>query len=279
MENYSVLMSVYQKENPEYLKAAIDSMINQTVKPSEIVIVEDGPLTDELYSVLKGYQSEYGELIKRVPLAENHGLGYALNEGIKECGNELIARMDTDDISLPERCEKQLKEFEADGTLCAVSAYIDEFEGSPENVTSTRTVPLTREEMYKYGKRRSPFNHPVVMYKKGAVLSVGGYPDLKRCQDFMLFGKMMFSGMNCKNIGESLLLFRIPENAEAKSKRKKSAKSAVGVVKEFHKWGYSSLWDYMVVKTVYFLVGLIPIKLRKKFFKRFLRKRKKNKVL
>lgn len=274
MESYSVLMSVYSKENPEYFKVAINSMINQTVKPFEIVIVEDGELTEELYAVLDYYKANYGELIKRVKLEKNSGLGIALNEGLKACSCELVARMDTDDISLPTRCEKQLKEFEKDETLCAISAYIDEFEGSPENIICTRDVPITREEMYKYCKRRSPFNHPVVMYKKSAVLSAGGYPDRRRCQDFQLFGKMMFMGMNCKNIGESLLLFRLPENADARYKRAKSAKSAVGVVKEFHRWGYSSLWDYIVVKTVYSLVGLIPIKLRKKFFKKFLRKKK-----
>lgn len=272
MEKYSVLAAVYYKENPEYLKTAIDSVINQTVKPSEIVIVEDGGLTQGLYEVLDEYEGKY-DFIKRVRLKNNCGLGVALNEGLKACTYDLVARMDTDDVSLPTRCEKQLKEFENDQTLCAVSAYIDEFEGSPENITSTRYVPLTLEEMYEYGKRRSPFNHPVVMYKKSAVLSVGGYPDLKRCQDFELFGKILFKGLNCKNIGESLLLFRLPEDSVAKKKRKKSAKSAVKVVKKFHQWGYASLWDYIVVKFVYAVVGLIPIKLRKKFFKKFLRKK------
>ena len=111
------------------------------------------------------------------------------------------------------------------------------------------------------------------MYRKNAVLNVGGYPDFKRCQDFKLFGKMLFSGMNCKNIDKSLLLFRMPDDDEAKRKRAKSAKYAVAVVKDFYKMGYSSLWDYLVVKIVYALVGLIPIKLRKKFFKKFLRKK------
>lgn len=271
---YSVLMSLYKKEEPEYLKAAIDSMICQTVKPDEIVIVEDGELTEELYAVLNEYEKNFGALIKRVKLAENHGLGYALNEGLKKCENELVARMDTDDISLPYRCEKQLKEFESDGELCLLSAHIDEFEGSPDNITSTRYVPLTFEEMYKYGKRRSPINHPVVMYKKSAVLSVGGYPnDLKRCEDLELFGKMLFNGLKSKNMDESLLLFRIPDDKLAKKKRNANAKYAVQVIWRFYKWGYASLWDYLVVKCVYAIVGLIPIKLRKKFFKKFLRKK------
>ena len=270
---YSVLMSLYKKENPEYLKAAIDSMINQTVPPDEIVIVEDGPLTDELYAVLSEYEKKC-DLIKRVKLAENHGLGYALNEGLKACRNELVARMDTDDISLPFRCEKQLREFESDSELCLLSAHIDEFEGSPDNVTSTRYVPLTFKEMYEYSKRRSAINHPVAMYKKSAVFSVGGYPtDLKRCEDFELFGKMLFNGIKSKNMDESLLLFRIPEDKLAKSKRNANAKFAVKVIKRFYKWGYASLWDYLFVKFVYAVVGLIPIKLRKKFFKKFLRKK------
>lgn len=124
MEKYSVLMSLYKKENPEYLRMAIDSMLSQTVAPDEIVIVEDGPLTEELHSVIKEYVTKYPELFQIVVNEKNLGLGLALNNGLKACRNELVARMDTDDISKPERCEKQLKVFEKNPELSIVGAWV-----------------------------------------------------------------------------------------------------------------------------------------------------------
>ena len=141
MEKYSVLMSLYVKEKPEYLRLAIDSMPNQTVTPDEIVIVEDGPLNDSLYSVLDEYEGK----VTRVRSEKNIGLGLALNVGLKACRNELVARMDTDDISKPDRCEKQLKRFEEKPELAIVGAWVDEFTVSPDKVVSTRAVPTDSE--------------------------------------------------------------------------------------------------------------------------------------
>ncbi len=129
MEKYSVLMSLYKKEHPEYLRLALDSMLNQTVKPDEIVLVEDGPLTPELYAILDEYP-----MLHRVKNEKNLGLGLALNEGLKVCRNELVARMDTDDISKPDRCEKQLRRFEEKPELAIVA--------DDENFHSCRHVPF-----------------------------------------------------------------------------------------------------------------------------------------
>ena len=188
MEKYSVLMSLYKKEHPAYLRLALDSMLNQTIAPDEIVLVEDGPLTDELYDVLK----EYVPFLHLVVNEKNLGLGLALNTGLRACRNELVARMDTDDISKPDRCEKQLKRFAEKPELALVGCHIDEFIGTPDQVVSQRRVPLRSEEIYRFAKRRSAFNHPAVMYRKSAVLAEGGYSDLKRNQDVELFGRMLF---------------------------------------------------------------------------------------
>ena len=192
-QKYSVLMSLYKKENPEYLRLAIDSMLNQTVEPDEIVLVEDGPLTDELYAVLNEYP-----MLHRIKNETNLGLGLALNVGLKECRNELVARMDTDDCSKPERCEKQLARFLEKPYLAIVGSYIDEFVGNPSNVISQRIVPITSEEIYNFAKKRSAFNHPAVMYSKTAVLASDGYTNLKRNQDVDLFGRMQFDAIRPK---------------------------------------------------------------------------------
>ena len=141
MEKYSVLMSLYKKENPEYLRMALDSMINQSVMPDEIVLIEDGSLTVDLYLVLEEYKEKYPNLMNYYQNEKNLGLGRSLNIGLKICKNELVARMDTDDVSKADRCEKQLKRFEKNPVLSLVGSYIDEFEGDISNVIYKRKVP------------------------------------------------------------------------------------------------------------------------------------------
>ncbi len=268
MEKYSVLMSLYKNEYPEHLKLALSSMINQTVTPDEIILVEDGPLTDELYHVL----DEYNEYLHRVVNEVNIGLGLALNEGLKACRNELVARMDTDDISKPDRCEKQLKLFEQKPELAIVGSYIDEFVDTPENVISQRRVPTGWHDIYEYAKRRSAFNHPAVMYRKSAVLAEGGYSDLKRNQDVDLFGRMLFKGYKAENIDEALLWFR---NSKELSERRKSWEntwSYIATIKKFWQMGYSSFGDYLIVLIAQAGMYIMPVNLQNWIYKKFLRK-------
>lgn len=266
-KKYSVLMSLYKKENPEYLRIAIDSMLNQTVAPDEIVLVEDGPLTDDLYAVLDEYP-----MLHRVKNEINLGLGLALNVGLKECRNELVARMDTDDCSKPERCEKQLQRFLEKPYLAVVGSHIDEFIGDISNVVSQRIVPTTSEEIYKFAKKRSAFNHPAVMYSKTAVLENNGYADLKRNQDVDLFGRMLFNGNKAENIDEALLWFRSSDKLAKRRKSWQNTWSYVATIRKFWKMGYSSFADYAIVGIAQTGMYLMPIKLQNYIYKNFLRK-------
>ena len=266
-QKYSVLMSLYKKEKPEYLRLAIDSMINQTVPPDEIVIVEDGPLTDELYAVLDEYP-----MLHRVKNETNLGLGLALNVGLKKCRNELVARMDTDDCSKPERCEKQLLRFSEKPYLAIVGSHIDEFVGDVSNVISQRVVPTTTKEIYDYAKRRSAFNHPAVMYSKTAVLDAGGYADLKRNQDVDLFGRMQFLGYKAENIDEALLWFRSSDELAKRRKSWQNTWSYIATIRKFWKMGYSSFVDYAMVGIAQTGMYLIPVKLQNFVYRKFLRK-------
>lgn len=266
-QKYSVLMSLYKKEKPEYLRLAIDSMINQTVPPDEIVIVEDGPLTDELYAVLDEYP-----ILHRVKNETNLGLGLALNVGLKKCKNELVARMDTDDCSKPERCEKQLLRFSEKPYLAIVGSHIDEFVGDVSNVISQRVVPTTTKEIYDYAKRRSAFNHPAVMYSKTAVLDAGGYADLKRNQDVDLFGRMQFLGYKAENIDEALLWFRSSDELAKRRKSWQNTWSYIATIRKFWKMGYSSFVDYAMVGIAQTGMYLMPVKLQNFFYRKFLRK-------
>lgn len=272
MEKYSVLMSLYKKEKPEYLVTAIDSMICQTTKPDEIVIVKDGPLTPELEGVLNEYVNKYPELFNIVESKENIGLGRALNLGLTHCRNELVARMDTDDISKPERCEKQLEKFENDSELSLLGSSVDEFYTLPKEIVSRRVVPTDNKEIYEFAKRRSAFNHPTVMYKKSAVMSVGGYSDLRRNQDVDLFGRMLFSGLKAGNIEESLLYFRSNDDLAKRRKSWGNTKSYISTIKNLWHIGYSSFADYLVVAIAQTGMYLMPVKLQHFVYKKFLRK-------
>lgn len=265
-------MSLYIKEKVEYLCAAIESIINQTVAPDEIVIVEDGPLNDELYKVIDEYTERYPELFKIVINKENLGLGLSLNEGLKACKNEFVARMDTDDISKPERCEKQLKVFETKPELSVVGSFVDEFYSSIDEVVSVRAVPEKHDDIYKFAKKRSAFNHPTVMYKKSKVLENGGYSNLRRNQDVDLFGRMLFSGCKAENVGESLLYFRSNDDLAKRRKSWENTKSYIDTIKRFWKMGYSSFADYIIIAVAQTGMFLMPIKLQHWVYKKFLRK-------
>ena len=187
MQNYSVLMSVYFKESPEYLKQAIESIQAQTVPTDDFVLVCDGPLNDALDAVIAAKQQEMGSALNVVRLARNGGLGNALNKGIKHCKNELVARMDSDDIAYFDRCEKQIAVFNMRPEVSICSGIVEEFTTEPNIVDSKRVPPETNAEIVEFAKKRCPFNHPCVMYKKSAVEAAGSYQDFYLLEDYYLY--------------------------------------------------------------------------------------------
>lgn len=271
-DNYSVLMSAYIEENPEHLQESINSMINQTLPPAQIVLVKDGPLTNELDETINHYKDENKELFTIVSLEENIGLAKALDEGLKYCENELVARMDADDISLPERCEKQVQCFTDDGRLSIVGTMIDEFYDNPDNIISSRNVPAEHNNIVKFMKRRSPFNHPSVMFKKSEVLRCGGYGKFRKKQDLDLFSRMMNSGCKAKNINESLLLFRSNEDNFKRRRSWSYCKSYIDVQIAIWKRGHCSFFDLLYVTFGQVLLYRSPMWLMKWLSNTFLRR-------
>lgn len=271
-KKYSVLMSVYKKENPENFKTSIESMVNQSLIPDQIVIVKDGPITEELDKVINYYVLKYTELFTIVVLEENMGLGKALNVGIRECRNELVARMDTDDISLEKRCELQVDKFKEDEELDILGTNIDEFYDNPNEIVSSRIVPVTHNEIIKYSRRRCPFNHPTIMYKKSVVLKNGGYRDLRRNQDFDLFVKMLNNGCIGSNINESMLLFRADKDNLKRRKTWENCKGNIMIIYDFWKRGYSSFIDFILVTISHLFAFISPSWLFEKISEKFLRK-------
>lgn len=270
MAQFSVLMSLYIKERPEYLKTSLESVLNQTVRPNQIVVVKDGPLTDKLEDVLKSFISKEPELYTIVPLEQNQGLGIALREGIQHCEYELIARMDTDDIARKDRFELQLTEFEKDPDLDICGSHVLEFEGTIDNIVAKRTVPLTDFEIKKYQKRRDAFNHVSVMFKKPAVLKAGNYQSCMLMEDTYLWVNMFLTGAKAKNIDDYLVFVRIGKDMFERRGGWKYYKKYKQGRKMVYETGYIGWWDYHYTLLVQLVVALMPNKLRGWIFKKIL---------
>lgn len=266
MEKFSVLMSLYYKEKPEYFDQCMKSILRQTVLPSQIVIVKDGPLTEELEEVLKKYTEKNGKIYTIVPLAENKGLGLALAEGIKHCNNELIARMDTDDLAVKNRFELQLQEFKKDSKLDICGSNIVEFEGNPNNIVARRNVPLSDAEIKKYQKRRDAFNHMTVMYKKSSVLKAGNYQSCLLMEDTLLWVNMIISGARCKNLEKPLVYARVGRNMFKRRGGFDYYRKYKHGRKEVLKTGYIDKIDYFYTLVIQFGVALVPQKIREFIF-------------
>ncbi len=271
MEKYSVLMSVYKKENPVFLKESIESILAQTVAADEIVVVCDGPLTEELDAVLKDCQNKYPELFLILPQAENRGLGIALNIGLQHCKNEIIARMDTDDIAVPERMEKQLAIFQS-RDVDIVSGTVTEFAESVKAPGAKRVLPETEDAIRSFAKRRNPFNHPAVMYRKSAVLKAGGYQDFYLFEDYYLWVRMLQTGSRGYNLQDNILFMRA---GDAMYERRGGFRYAGQIVKFRYymlKTEFSGLGDFIMTALGHGAVALIPNGLRKLIYEKVLRK-------
>ena len=265
-ENFSVLMSLYIKEKSAYARACFESLLHQTVLADEWVIVEDGPLTEELYALLDEYESRYPELIKRVPLKENQGLGKALRAGLPQCSHELIARMDTDDIAREDRFEKQLAMFRQRPELDICGSHIEEFDNDPSKVLCVRKVPLEQEAIIRYQKWRDSFNHVTVMYKKAAVLKAGNYQDAPLMEDSLLWVNMLQTGARAANINDSLVFVRAGQDMFERRGGWSYFKKYREGRKKIYATGFISWWEYIGSLGIQFVVALLPNNIRGKLF-------------
>lgn len=213
---FSVLMSLYHKENPRYLDVSLNSILTQTAQPEQVVLVLDGPIGPELNAVVARYQKTTPAL-DVYPQEKNQGLSTALNIGLEKCRNEIVFRMDTDDVCYPNRFERVLKEYEADPSLEVVGSFatmIDE----DGNEIKGMTAPVTQEEIYKK-VWTCPFIHPTVSFKKSALLRVGSYNPNSgpRQDDYELWFRCVEHGLKCKNIDEPLLYYRFFKDSVARN--------------------------------------------------------------
>lgn len=276
---FSVLISVYYKEIPRYLDRALQSITDdQVLKPNEIVLVKDGPLTKELDEVIEKYQKRYPNLFKIVALEKNYGLGKALNIGLKNCTYELVVRMDGDDISKPERFKKQIDIFKENPDLDILGSWIDEFieKDGEIKIRSIRKVPETNEEIYQKLKSICAFNHPTVMYRKTKIIEVGSYSQEFALEDYYLWIRLAISGANMYNLQESLLEFRITEGTSKRRGGLKLLKSDIKFQKYLLKKNYIGNITFFRNIFIYCSYRIFPNILRSYIQKKIYRRKIKN---
>lgn len=273
MKDFSVLMSLYAREDPSYFKKAIDSIMQQSVRAKEIVIVKDGPITIALDAVLTQYVMQYPDLFKIVEYHENHGrgLGNALRVGVISSTYDIIARMDTDDIARKDRFEKQIIMLSLDSELDVVGSYIQEFDNDITNLLSVRKVPLRNEDVYAYAKKRNPFNHMTVMFRKAAVLRAGNYVQSLNNEDYYLWARMILRNSKMSNIPECLVFARTGRDL---FKRRGGIKYALTEIKlqwKFFNIGFVNIAEAFFNVFIRTTIRILPNKLRGFIYTKYLR--------
>lgn len=269
---YSILMPVYIKDNPEWLKISIESMLEQTVFPDEFLIIKDGEVTSEINNLLNTYKQKYPKLFNIHQMKKNVGLGKVLEYGVKVCKNEFIVRMDADDYSRKDRCEKQLEVFKNNKDYSVVGSNVEEFSENIDDVISHVILPEEHEEIYKFAKKRCPIRHPALMYKKSNVIESGNYGDYFHAQDYNLVVKMLINGCIFYNIQEPLTYMRVTSDFYKRRGGIKQLKIIYKLKKEFYDMKFYSFSDFYISTLSNGVVCLLPNFIRSLIYKKILRK-------
>lgn len=248
-------------------------MLTQTAAPAEFVLVCDGPLTEGLDEVIDSFRTLHPGVFRVHRLPENRGLAKALNAGLAFCSHDLVARMDSDDVANPDRCALQLAKFREDPELALVGGAVEEFEQDPENVVSRKEMPQTHSEILRYAGRRNPFNHPTVMYRRSALMEVGGYPEhYPAHEDYGLWMALLHNGVKTCNLPQYLCRMRTDGGLYSRRGGWKYLKNAVRFRYEILRSGWLSFGNFLLVCGGLVLVCLVPPAVRKGVYRVFLRK-------
>lgn len=273
MRPFSIVMSVYKNDRSDFVRIALDSMLlEQTIKPTELVIVRDGQVSEKLNSLLLEYEAMYSSIIKVVRLEKNGGLGHALKVGVEAASYDIIARMDSDDICLPNRFELQLKYLDCHPEVDVVGGQMTEFVGSPDNIIGKRVVPCSNDEIYKFMKNRCAMNHVTVMFRKQVVQNVGNYQDWFWNEDYYLWVRMMLANCQFANIPDIVVNVRSGVEQYARRGGRKYFESEKSIKKlQLDNKMISLMEYYYYVAQRYIIQILMPNRLRGWVFREFAR--------
>lgn len=268
---FSVLMAVYAGERPEYLSQALESLCASTVAIRELVLVEDGPLTEPLSQVIEHYRSRLS--LRSVVLTRNQGLGPALMAGLCACRLPWVARFDTDDLIEPDRFERQIAWLQAHPNVELCGGWIREFDDDSRTAGKERLrrVPQTHEEIVAYARRRNPFNHMTVIFRKEAALAAGGYANEPLYEDYALWVRMIQQGTRVANMPSVLVHARAGGGMFARRGGWKYVRSECAMQVAFLRSGFIGPFQFITNLALRLPVRLVPSRLRKQVYQRFLR--------
>lgn len=252
---FTVVMSVYHADCPMLFQKAVDSVLNQTVKPTEIIIVADGPVGHGIDEVLKNLSNN--DVIKVIKMDENRGVGFARKLGVSESSNELIAVMDSDDVCVQDRFEVQIQEF-SDENTDVIGGWIEEFNVYPGDQGRIRKTPIDYESIYRLGKWRNPINHVTLMFKKSSYDKAGGYSELLANEDWEMISRMLANGLVIRSIPKVLVHVR---GGDGLIKRRRSSKQFWGEMRVFklmYKCKYLSLLQLIANVSLRTVIRILP---------------------
>jgi len=268
LAEFTLLLPVYAKDQPAFVRLAFESSVQgQTLRPTAAVIVQDGPVPPALSDELARLAESSPVPVELVILRENQGLTAALNAGLAACQTEVVARMDADDVSVPERFERQWQLISEGYDL--VGTGMVEFDEDPDAPGTLRVPPTGSERIRSHARSHNPFNHPTMMYRKSVVERVGGYEPFGKMEDYWLGLRMIDGGARVENIAEPLLKYRVGSGAFSRRGGWAEARTEWRLQSAMRRMGFVSTGQYLrncVVKGVY---RLMPVGLKKVLFRRF----------
>lgn len=267
---FSVSMCVYGKDDPSHFNTAVESILNQTMPPSEVVLVVDGPVPPELNTVIKEFEANPIFNVIRLPV--NSGHGNARRIGLKNCTNELVALMDADDISAPDRFQKQINIFNSNPNLAIVGGNISEFVNDPLQIVAYRKVPKKDKDIKRYMKKRCPMNQVTVMFSKSKIEDAGGYLDWYCNEDYYLWVRLAQKSYQFANVEDILVNCRIGEDLYRRRGGWRYFKSEAKLQRYMLKNKIISFFDFLINVTKRFIVQvLMPNRLRGWVFQKMAR--------
>ncbi len=241
--DFSVLISVYSKENPDYLREALSSIWEeQSFRPMEVVLVKDGPLTEDLEKVI--FDFSQNAPLKILELETNSGLGISLAKGLELCSCNLVARMDSDDISMPDRFEKQIKYMVMHPGIDVLGTNIAEFVTTINKIVSYRNLPIEFSDIKHFAKKRNPLNHMTVMFRKETVLKYGNYVTFYGYEDYYLWVRLLLQNVTIVNLPEALVYARI-NNIYSKRRGIKLFMIEFKLQEEFLRLGFTNKFNFV----------------------------------
>ncbi|HCN55705.1 glycosyltransferase [Leuconostoc citreum] len=269
---FSVLMSIYYKEKADFFRVALESICQQSVKPNDVVVVVDGPIPEDLEFIISQFEQKLPINVVRLPV--NKGLGYALSKGLLYTKYDIVARADSDDINDENRFEIQLNKLLKNPQLSIIGGQVAEFNTNPTIIESQRIVPITEREIYKFAKRRSPFNHPTVLFRKSAILQAGGYIDFPPFEDYHLWVRLLITGHLSANVPEVLVKMRLGNKLYQRRGGVKYLLKYIELRSYFYRSHFISVIEYIRSVLLMTINIMLPVKLRKVAYSVFLRRQK-----